>query len=90
MKSRFVDDNLDYMTITPKADEPAETEEIKPEKVENAQTSTRVLGAPHKPHPTVAPEGIQPVGKGDRAGANEGHKARGAASILGGYPKPCA
>ena len=36
MKSRFVDDNLDYMTITPKADEPAETEEIKPEKVENA------------------------------------------------------
>ena len=36
MKSRFVDDNLDYMTITPKADEPAETEEPKPEKVENA------------------------------------------------------
>jgi hypothetical protein len=36
VKSRFVDDNLDFITCDPKDDKPVETEEPKPEKVENA------------------------------------------------------
>ena len=35
-RNKFADNNLDFLTCDPKADEPAETEEIKPEKVENA------------------------------------------------------